>query len=535
VNEAAAAFFHATFVAQEVHGSAIARDYVDERRMAPVSVERFQIGYAPNRWDALTHYLEGRGFTQGEIQTAGLAIEGERGAYDRFRHRLMFPIRDERGRVSGFGGRVLPGEALGAREGEHQPKYVNTSQSPIFDKGAILYALDIAKDAIRSEGRAVIVEGYMDVIAAHEHGFTNVVASMGTALTERQVGLLKRHTRNLILALDADAAGSEATLRGVQVVADAVDRDMEPQVNWRGVIRQQETLAADIRVVTMPEGRDPDDVIRNDASLWAELVDGAAPVLDYLFDAAAKRHDLSAPRARSAAMADLAPMIASISDRVVQSHYLQRLSRMVQVDEQTLRLELKRPVRKTSSNEAASAPTARAEAARDRKEEFCLALLIKYPELRAEGLGFDPDLFAYSENRALFETWVGWANSGEPFEESLSPDLRPQYERILSITLPAYDDDALVRALHDNVQRIEEQRLRFAKRASAAVIAEIAANDGATIAERALSVLQTGSAERDTADDEADPAQAFVEDMEVGRRVHERVLGQHRSTERPAR
>lgn len=535
VNEAAAAFFHATLRAGETPGADTAQAYVDERRMSPPSIERFQIGYAPNSWEAVTRHLEERGFSQQEIQLAGLAIEGERGAYDRFRHRLMFPIRDERGRVSGFGGRVLPGEAVGARDGEHQPKYVNTSQSPIFDKGAMLYALDLAKDAIRSEGRAVIVEGYMDVIAAHEHGFANVVASMGTALTERQVALLKRHTRSLILALDADAAGSEATFRGVQVVADTVDRDMEPQVNWRGVIRQQETLAADIRVLTMPAGRDPDDVIRDDPSQWAGLVESASPVLDYLFEAAANRHDMTSPRERSAALADLAPMIAAIGDRVVQSHYLQRLSRMVQVDEQTLRLELRRPVRKTSSDEGVNVPAMRANGARDRKEEFCLALLFKYPELRGEGLGVDPDLFAYSENRALFETWAGWADSGEPFGESLSPDLRPQYERILSQQLPAYDDQTLITALHDSVHRIEEQRLRFAKRASTAMLAEIAAQDGATIAERALSVWQGGVAEYDTADDEADPAVAFVEDMEAGRKVHERVLGQHRGTERPAR
>jgi len=537
LNEAASAFFYATLMSDSA-GAATGRAYLDERRLAPASIERFQLGYAPNSWDALTSHLDARGFSAAEILLAGVAVEGERGNYDRFRHRLMFPIRDDRGRVAGFGGRLLPGEALGA--GDHQPKYVNTSQSPIFDKGAILYALDLAKDAIRSEGRAVIVEGYMDVIAAHEHGFANVVASMGTALTERQVALLKRHTRNLVLALDADAAGSEATLRGVQVVADAVDRDVQPQVNWRGVIRQQETLAADIRVLTMPEGRDPDDVIRDDPAVWAGLVEQAAPVLDYLFDAAARKHDLTSPRERSSALAELAPMIAAISDRVVQSHYLQRLARMVQVDEQSLRGELRRPAQRRatpgdSPRGALPADAARQHTARDRKEEFCLALLFKYPELRAEGLALDSSLFAYSENRALFETWVGWANSGEPFEGSLSPDLRPQYERVLSFTLPAYDDDALIRALHDNVQRIEQERLRLAKRASTAFLAEIAASDGDTIAERALSVWQTGAAEHDTAEDEADPAVAFVEDMEAGRKVHQRVLDQHRRTERPAR
>jgi DNA primase len=295
----------------------------------------------------------------------------------------------------------------------------------------------------------------------------------------------------------------------------------------------------------MPEGRDPDDVIRADPSLWAELVENAAPVLDYLFEAAARKHDLSLPRERSAAMSDLAPMIASISDRVVQSHYLQRLSRLVNVDEQTLRLELRRPSARMSSNESKNAAMIRSDnarsdaaqsnAARDRKEEFCLALLFKYPELRAEGLGLEPDLFAYSENRALFETWVGWADSGEPFERSLTSDLRPQYERIISLALPAYDDDSQVKALHGNVQRIEEQRLRFAKRASAAILADIAASDGTTIAERALSVWQAGGAEENTAEDEADPAVAFVEDMEAGLKVHHRVLGQHRDTERPAR
>ncbi len=164
---------------------------------------------------------------------------------------------------------------------------MNTSQSPIFDKGAILYGLDLAKDAIRSEGRAVIVEGYMDAIAAHEHGFANVVASMGTALTERQVSLLKRYTRNLILALDADAAGSEGMLRGHEVLETALPHESVPVPNWRGIVRMQETLAADIRVLVMPGGRDPDDVIRTSPELWVRLVEGALPFLDFRFDAVA--------------------------------------------------------------------------------------------------------------------------------------------------------------------------------------------------------------------------------------------------------
>ncbi|HEY8172761.1 MAG TPA: DNA primase [Dehalococcoidia bacterium] len=534
VNEAAALYFQTALQQTEgAHGAGAeaARAYLAERRLSPGAVETFQLGYAPNSWEALTSYLSGRGYEEREIVSAGLAIEGERNAYDRFRHRLMFPIRDDRGRVSGFGGRLLPGEALGS--GDAQPKYVNTSQSPIFDKGAILYALDLAKDAIRTEGCAVIVEGYMDVIAAHEHGFANVVASMGTALTERQVGLLKRHTRNLILALDADAAGSEATLRGVQVVADAVDREMEPSVNWRGVVRMQETVAADIRVLTMPLGRDPDDVIRDDPDAWPRLVAEAKPVLDYLFDAAVARHDAATPRGRSAVASDLLPMIAAVGDRVVQSHYMQRLARIAQVDEATLRLDMRAPQRKAAAIEQTPI---RGAGVRDKKEEFCLALLFRYPELRAEGEALEPSLFDRSENRALFETWIDRTNEGEPFEGALAPDLRSQFERVVNLDLPSYDDDALVKALRSTVWGIEQQRLRYAKRASAAVLADLPVDDSAHVAERAHIAWQTGGAvDHETAEDEADPATAFVEDMEVGLKVHQRLLQRRRDTEHPAR
>ena len=527
LNEAASAYFYAML--QSVDGAhaakaQTARDYVAERHIAPASLEMFQLGYAPNSWDALTAHLAGRGFTQQEIVTAGLAVEGDRGAYDRFRHRLMFPIRDERGRVAGFGGRLLPGDALGA--GDVQPKYVNTSQSPIFDKGSILYGLDLAKDAVRSEGQAVIVEGYMDAIAAHEHGYHNVVASMGTALTERQVALLKRYSSTLILSLDADNAGSEATIRSAyEIINNSLRR--RPVPNSRGVVRQVESLDIDLRVLSMPEGRDPDEVIRTSPELWPDLVAQAKPVLDHLFDVAASRHDLTQPRERSAAAAELTPIIALTADRVVQSHYMQRLARMAQVDEATLRLELRQPVRARAERAAEAVSAASNRAVRDRKEEFCLALLFRYPELRADGEGLDPDLFAHSENRALFEIWTARAQDPDALERSLTSDLRPQYERITAADLPAYDDDNLIKALRSTVWGIEQQRLRLAKRASTAVLADIAVDGGAQVAERARAAWQSGTAEvAYTASDEADPAAAFVDDMEAGRRVHQRLLDQ---------
>ena len=533
LNEAASAYFHAALASSEgqyAANAAAARDYIAGRHIAAASLELFQIGYAPNSWDALNAHLAGRGYAQQEIVTAGLAVEGDRGAYDRFRHRLMFPIRDDRGRVVGFGGRILPGEALGA--GDVQPKYVNTSQSPIFDKGAILYGLDLAKEAVRTDGQAVIVEGYMDVIAAHEHGYHNVVASMGTALTERQVALLKRHASTLVLSLDADNAGTEATIRGAyEIINNSLGRRPEP--NSRGIVRQVASLEIDLRVLSMPAGRDPDEVIRTSPELWPELVAQAKPVLDHLFDVAASRHDLSQPRERSAAAADLTPIIALTADRVVQSHYLQRLARMVQVDEATLRLELRQPVRARAERAALAAASASNKAIHDRREEFCLALLFRYPELRAHGDELDPGLFAHSENRALFEAWIAHPDATDPLEQSLTSDLRPQYERISTADLPAYDDETLAKALRSAVWRIEQDRLRLAKRASAAVLADIALGDGARVAERARTAWQTGADAPRDFDDEADAAAVFVDDMEAGRRVHRRLLDQHDAGRKP--
>jgi DNA primase len=546
INEAAAAYFHSML--QSADGGAVgtrgdvARAYLDERRVAPKAIEIFQLGYAPNSWDALTSFLGTRGFTPQEVVAAGLAVEGERGAYDRFRHRLMFPIRDDRGRVCGFGGRLLPGDALGAGDGPpsearlRQPKYVNTSQSMIFDKGAILYGLDLAKDAIHGAGQAVIVEGYMDAIAAHEHGFANVVASMGTALTERQVAALKRHASTLVLALDADNAGGEATIRSAYEIVQN-NRRMRPVPNSRGVVRQVESLDIDLRVLSMPQGRDPDEVIRGDPALWPELIAEAKPVLDHLFDIAGTRHDLTDPRGRSAAVNDLTPFIVMTADRVVQAHYLQRLARLAQVDEATLRLAMRTPAPSRQQREALEAAAATpARSVRDRKEEFCLALLFKYPELRAEGEALEPHLFSHSENRALFEAWIGWAGDGESLERSLTPDVRPHYERIISLDLPAYDDDDLVKALRSTVWGIEQQRLRLAKRASASMLADMSAKDSADIAERARTAWAAGGSEvAYTAEDEADPATAFVDDMEAGLKVHQRILDQHNAARPPRR
>jgi hypothetical protein len=301
--------------------------------------------------------------------------------------------------------------------------------------------------------------------------------------------------------------------------------------NARGIVRQVDSIDIDLRVLSLPEGRDPDDVIRADSETWPALVRDAKPVLDHLFHVSETKRDLSQPRERSAMVAELAPFIALTADRVVQSHYLQRLARLARMDEATLRLELKAPVRGRQLPREAVPEEFQNERARSRtddaRETFCLALLFQYPELRADASGLDPGFFRQSENRALFEIWSGHAEDGAPFAGSLSPELQPHYERVLNLDLPAYDGDTAVRAFLTTVSNIEQQRMREAKRARASTL-EQDSDDAAAIAERARLLRDQRGVSAASPSDEADPAAAFVEDMEAGRQIHQHLVESRR-------
>ncbi len=198
-------------------------------------------------------------------------IRNEARRYDRFRNRLMIPIRDVDGRVVGFGARTLEKDGI--------PKYLNSPQTQLFDKGRLLYGLDTAKRAIREAREVVIVEGYMDVMQGWQAGYRNMVAQMGTALTGDQLRLLKRYTKRFILALDADAAGINATMRSLQVARDTLDREFETRFDARGLVQHEGRLQADIHIVTLPEGYDPDKILRTDPDQWPELLAQAQPVV----------------------------------------------------------------------------------------------------------------------------------------------------------------------------------------------------------------------------------------------------------------
>ena len=276
-----------------------------------------------------------------DILAAGLIIErqheqtGRVSTYDRFRHRVMIPIRDVQGHVIGFGARAL--------RSDQQPKYLNSPQSPLFDKSSVLFGLDAAHKAIRARDQAIIVEGYMDVLACHQFGETNVVASMGTALTEPQLKLLKRYTDTFILALDADTAGQAATLRGIEQARESLDREWVPTLSAIGLVQHEARLAADLRIMTLPEGQDPDDVVRAAPDRWRALVQSARPAVDYFFDLVRRDLDLSTAQGKSEAVDRLAPLIREVANEVQRAHYVQQLARLIQTDERTVeRLVLQR-------------------------------------------------------------------------------------------------------------------------------------------------------------------------------------------------
>jgi DNA primase len=303
--------------------------YLTDRGVKRETIETVGLGYSPASWDLTRQYFLGKGFNEQELIETGLASERDSGGtYDRFRNRLMFAIRDAGGRMAGFGARVLDPDDV--------PKYLNSPQTAIFDKSRLLYGLDLARKAIRSEDQVVIVEGYMDVIVPFQAGFINTVSPMGTALTEEHLRQLKRYTRRIILALDADAAGEKATLRGLEIARQALDHSSEIRFDPRGLIRFEARLQADVRVTTIPDGMDPDEVVLRDPQEWKDIIANAKPVVQHVMDTLAVQKDLEDPKVKREIADQVLPLIADISNAIERDTYRQRLARMLKVDERAL-------------------------------------------------------------------------------------------------------------------------------------------------------------------------------------------------------
>ncbi len=443
-----------------------ARAYLAGRGVNEEAIRSFQLGYALDDWEAGQRYLLEQGYALEDIATAGLVIERQRGSgyYDRFRGRVMIPICDVQGRVIAFGARSLDGS---------QPKYMNSPQSPIFDKSRTLFGLDKARQAIRAADQVIIVEGYMDVIAAHQHGYANVVASMGTALTEAQLRQLKRYTKNFTLALDPDTAGQQATLRGLEQARQALDREMVPVPSPDGLVRYERRLQAELRILSLPDGQDPDEVIRGDPDGWPALVDQALPIIDFYLQRAVETYDLNTARGKASAVAEIVPLIRELSDEVMRQHYIQLLARRVQVDERIIEQQVARRTRDGRQPASRAMPADVPKAERLDIEEYCLAQIIARPELipqvleelaRVSLTPLEADDFERTENREIFEAIqsVEGAWQGAEFAEQLSAALQPQWAKLSQAVarMPVLPTEHAVKDMVDTILRLRAARVR---------------------------------------------------------------------------
>lgn len=345
LNEAAAIWFHAQLL--QAPAAQYCRAYLDSRGVSNESIATWRLGYAPDG-DQLSAYLLSQGYTNKELIEYGFSREREQGGqggglFDYFRNRLIFPIRNQAGQTVAFGGRDLGGGPA---------KYLNSPQTMLFDKSATLFGLDLARSAITRANRVVIVEGYMDAIVVYQHGFRNIVAIIGSALTEKHVRVIKKLTRRVTLALDPDAAGESAMVRGIGVAQRAFDRVVAPvplaapgpptnrKGEPKGLVRFEEQVDAEITVARLPAHEDPDEFVRRDPEGWRLAIEQAQPLIDFLIEAETADLALDTPAGKLEARRRLMPVIAEVRDRVQAEEYVARLARKLRLDDVTLRREL---------------------------------------------------------------------------------------------------------------------------------------------------------------------------------------------------
>ncbi|MDP3970202.1 MAG: DNA primase [bacterium] len=378
-----------------------ARQYLVERGITEEWQEKFGLGYSHDSWDRLFSRLTKLGVSEADLFAAGLVVKKNNGVgyYDRFRNRLMFPLYDINGAVVGFTARTLSAD-------EPNAKYINSPQSDIYDKSRIVYGMNLARQAIKRLGAAIVVEGNMDVVSAHQAGFPNVVATSGTAFTEQQIILIKRYSENLLLAFDMDDAGNQAAQRSIEV---ALQQGMN------------------VKVIQLPEQyKDPDECVQADPEAFREAIRNAMHILDFYFLSITKPLDLSRVEHKKKAVQQLVPILRNISDTVEQSHYIQQLADLVRVDVGIIQQQVaaqQKSIRsvpvaeKISGVVKASQPKKENRYSRLSRQVIALALLI--PEQFKYCVDYlDPEYLVDEEIIELYKKMLSYYNNSGQLDES---------------------------------------------------------------------------------------------------------------------
>lgn len=358
INEKATEFFH-YFLSQDLGQKAF--DYLKKRKVNPKTIEQFKIGYAPDNFNALLDFLTKRRYTEQEILKAGLLTQNEQGKiYDKFRGRLIFPIRNPEGKTIAFGGRIL-------KENNKAPKYLNSPQTPTYDKSRTVYNLDQAKTEARKKDQLIIVEGYMDVLAVWQKGNQNVIATSGTALTPGQLTIIKRYTPNILLAFDSDSAGSEATKRGIET---AIEKGLN------------------VKIINLGKYKDPDEMIQENPKQWEKAIKDAMPIMDFYFESAFQKIKKITPQAQKQVSYAILPLIAKLKSPIDQDHYLKKLSNKLNLEPKILHAEMQNFLREQAKSGKIQGSLRQADKLNKNRvqitlEEYLVAIILLDPKLQA--------------------------------------------------------------------------------------------------------------------------------------------------------
>jgi DNA primase len=400
-----------TFYSGALFGSSgtRAREYLLKRGLNEDTIRLFGLGYAPSG-NALLHYLEKDGFSEQELQAAGLigVTEDEGRPYDFFRDRVLFPIRDQQGRTIAFGGRAM--------EDGVNPKYLNSRDTLLFHKQETLFAFDLARKPMAQEHQVVIVEGYMDAAMAHQHGYRSVVATLGTAVTDRHLRQLRRSVDKIVLCLDPDPAGVGAMWRTLQPALESLRTGVKPVVSATG--RQQRVAPGnwvELKVLVLPDGLDPDEFIRSRAGDWPTLVRDAVPVIDFVLQRSGSRHDLNTPQGKRAAAEEMVQVLAGIADPIEQDHFINEAASLLSTRPETIRGMLRRGA---APRHAAPQAAPVVEVRTDPHDDYLLALLMRLRQLSMPTPPCDEVEFVHSESRAVYQ------GLGGPLPPELDPFAR---------------------------------------------------------------------------------------------------------------
>ena len=398
------------FFIKQLEASKAGKDiqkYLFNRGLKPKTIKNWQVGYAPSHWQGLLDFLNGRGYSDEEIMKTGLIVRSEtgkskRGYYDRFRDRIIFPIKNINEIVIGFSGRENPNNP-----DTNMGKYINTPNTLIYDKSHVLYGLDKAKLGIRKNNLCILVEGQTDVLMSHQEGFDNIIASSGTALTEHQLKIIKRYTQNIAMAFDMDSAGEMATKRGIDLAIQS---------------------GLNVKVISLPDNQDPADCLQKNVSAWSKAVKQAKGFVEFYLESIFAKNDPTSGEGKKIISQEFLPVISKIPNKIEQAHWLQELAQRIRISEKILIDELKKikePIINRSSDYL--------EDKNDIKtclEEYTIGLILSYPSIFKKYKRKPQNVFNNSDLEEIYNSLKENKNI-KNIKKALSPQLAKQVDHLI--------------------------------------------------------------------------------------------------------